>query len=251
MKATLFVIPGSHPSMAARLMLEAKGLEYRRIDLIPVISKGVLKAAGFPGTTVPAMRLDGRRIQGTGAIARALDEAVPEPRLIPTDPERRARVEEAEEWADTDLQDVVRRIIWNVLDRDPRGRQSYLEGAKLGVPVSLAVRTAAPLVYLSKRFNEADDDAVRRDLAELPRIAEHVDELLAEGVIGTAETNVADYQIATGLRLALTLDDVRPALEGHDAEGFAMRLVPEFPGYAPAALPDEWKPWLERESAEI
>ena len=26
--ATLYVIPGSHPSMAARLMLEHKGIEY-------------------------------------------------------------------------------------------------------------------------------------------------------------------------------------------------------------------------------
>jgi glutathione S-transferase len=249
MKATLFVIPGSHPSMAARMMLEAKGVEYRRIDLVPIISKGVLKAAGFPGVTVPALRLDGKRVQGTGAIARALDDAVPEPRLFPADPELRARVEEAEAWADTELQEVARRIIWNVLDRDPRGRQSYLEGAKLGVPVSLAVKTAAPLVYLSKRFNEADDDAVRRDVAELPAIADHVDDLLAEGVIGTAETNAADYQVATGLRLLLTLDDARPAFEGHDAGEFAMSLVPEFPGYAPAALPDEWKPWLESEPA--
>lgn len=250
MKATLFVIPGSHPSTAARLMLEAKGVEYRRVDLIPVVSKGVLKAAGFPGVTVPAMRLDGERIQGTGAIARALDAAVPEPPLIPEDPELRARVEEAEAWGDEDLQDVARRIIWNILARDPRGRQSYLEGAKLGVPVGLAAKTAAPLVYLSKRFNGADDEAVRRDLAELPAIVDHVDQLLAEGVIGTAETNVADYQIASGLRLLLTLDDVRPALEGHDAEKFAMWLLPDFPGYAPAVLPDEWKPWLDREPAE-
>ena len=33
MKVTLFVIPGSHPGIAARLMLERKGIDYRRIDL--------------------------------------------------------------------------------------------------------------------------------------------------------------------------------------------------------------------------
>ena len=38
--ATLYVIPGSHPSMAARLMLERKGISYKRRDLIPVMSKG-------------------------------------------------------------------------------------------------------------------------------------------------------------------------------------------------------------------
>ena len=44
MKARLYVIPGSHPAMSARLMLEHKGIPYKRRDLMPVISKGVLKA---------------------------------------------------------------------------------------------------------------------------------------------------------------------------------------------------------------
>ena len=51
--ARLFVIPGSHPSLAARLMLEAKGVPYKRVDLVPVVSKGVVRAAGFPATRSP------------------------------------------------------------------------------------------------------------------------------------------------------------------------------------------------------
>ena len=42
MSATLYVIPGSHPSMAARLMLERKGIEDKRRDLMPVIAKPVI-----------------------------------------------------------------------------------------------------------------------------------------------------------------------------------------------------------------
>ncbi len=241
MKARLFVIPGSHPSLAARLMLELKGIEYTRIDLVPVISKGVLRAAGFPAMTVPALILDGERTQGTGAIARALDAAVPEPALLPADPEARAKVEAAERWGDEVLQPIPRRIIWNILDRDPRGRRSYLEGARLGLPVGLATKTAPPLVYLSKRFNEADDEAVRRDLENLPSILDEADRLLAEGVIGGETPNAADFQIATSLRLLMTLDDVRPAFEGRPSGDYALRLVPDFPGYAPSALPEEWK----------
>jgi len=240
-RATLFVIPGSHPAMAARLMLERKGIDYRRIDLVPVISKGILRVAGFPGVTVPAMRLDGARIQGTGAIARALDRAAPEPPLLPEDPERRREVEAAERWADETLQPLARRLIWNILARDPRGRRSYLEGARLGLPVALAAKTAPPLVYLSKRFNEADDDRVRRDLEALPALLDRVDELLASGVIGGDDLNVADFQIATSLRLLMTLDDARPAFAGRPCGDYALSLVPEYPGYAPAALPDEWK----------
>jgi glutathione S-transferase len=241
MKAKLFVIPGSHPSMAARLMLELKGIPYSRIDLVPVLAKGVLRAAGFPGITVPALILDGRRIQGTGAIARTLDDVVAEPPLLPSDPERRAAVEAAERWGDEVLQPLARRVIWNILHRDPRGRRSYLEGARLGVPVGLATKTAAPLVYLSKRFNAADDAAVRADLATLPEVVARADRFLADGVIGGETPNTADFQIATGIRLLMTMDDVRPAIEGHPIAEYALALVPEYPGYAPSALPEEWK----------
>ena len=93
MAARLFVIPGSHPSLAARLMLERKGIDYKRVDLVPVVSKAVLRAARFPGVTVPALKLNGRRVQGTRQIAQALDELHPEPPLWPADPEQRAKVD--------------------------------------------------------------------------------------------------------------------------------------------------------------
>ena len=73
MDARLYVIPGSHPSMTARLMLERKGIPYRRVDLMPVISKAALRAVGFPGITVPALKIDGLRVQGSRQIARTLD----------------------------------------------------------------------------------------------------------------------------------------------------------------------------------
>ena len=60
----LFTIPGSHPGWTARLMLEYKGIDYRRTDLLPVVSWAVLKTLRFPGVTVPAIKIDGRRVQG-------------------------------------------------------------------------------------------------------------------------------------------------------------------------------------------
>ena len=32
------------------MMLELKGIAYKRVDLMPVISKGVLRPAAFPAT---------------------------------------------------------------------------------------------------------------------------------------------------------------------------------------------------------
>ena len=109
---------------------------------------------------------------------------MPEPPLFPADPERRAAVEEAERFGDEELQHPVRQILWWALRKDTAPLRSYSEGARLGVPIGLAVRTAAPIVALSARFNEANDANVRRDLAALPGLLDRVDEWIAEGVLG-------------------------------------------------------------------
>ena len=242
MKTRLFTIPASHPSWTARLMLERKGIEYSRVDLVAVLSKPILRAAGFPGVTVPALRIDGTRVQGSREIARELDRIKPEPPLFPADPALRSKVEQAEHWGDEVLQPVPRRIVWNLLKRDRSPIKSYLAGARLGVPVSVAAATAAPIVAASAKFNEATDANVREDLRALPTQIDYVDELIAEGTIGGAEPNAADFQIAPSIALLMTMDDLRPLIEGRPAAELARRIVPAFPGRAPAALPPEWLP---------
>jgi len=238
--ATLYVIPGSHPAMTARLMLEQKGIRYRRVDLMPVISKLALKALRFPGVTVPALRIDGRRIQGSRQIARELDRIQPEPRLFPPDPGARLAVEEAERFGDEDLQGPVRRILWNAIRRDRSVLASYARGTRLGVPIGPAVKAGKPLVALATRLNKADDVTVHHDLATLPGMLKRIDDWCEEGVLGGEEPNAADFQIAPSLRLLITLDDLRPWIVGRPAGEMAMRIVPEFPGRTPAILPGLW-----------
>jgi len=249
MEARLYVIPGSHPSMAARLMLETKGIAYKRTDLMPVISKGVLRGLGFPRKTVPAIKLDGHKVQGTGEIARELDRIQPEPPLLPTDPQQRAAVEEAERFGDQDLQPPVRAILWWALRKDKAPLRSYSEGAKLGIPIGLALKTAGPIVAASARFNEATDENVRRGLAALPAMLQRIDDWIADGTIGGEQPNIADFQIAPSLRLAMTLDDLRPAIESRPAGELAMRLVPHYPGKTPPVLPPAWLQPLRSEPA--
>jgi glutathione S-transferase len=239
-KVRLFVIPASHPSIAARLMLEHKGIAYKRTDLLPVISKVALRVAGFPGVTVPALKIDGRRVQGSREIARELDRLQPEPALFPADAEKRAAVEEAEQWGDEVLQPPMRQILWWTIKRDKEPLRSYSEGAKLGLPISLAMKTAAPIVALSARFNEADDEHVRRGLAEMPAMLDKVDAWIAAGILGGEELNAADFQIAPSLGLAMTLDDLRPAIENRPAGALAKRVVPNYPGKTPPILPPAW-----------
>jgi glutathione S-transferase len=239
-QARLFVIPASHPSITAELMLDHKSIGYKRTDLLPVISKGVLRGLGFPRNTVPALKIDGRRVQGTREIARELERLRPEPALFPADPEKRAAVEEAERFGDEELQHPIRQILWWSIKRDKGPLRSYSEGAKLGVPLSLAMKTAAPVVALSARFNEADDEHVRRDLTELPTLLQKVDNWIAAGVLNGEQLNAADFQIAPSLGLAMTIDDLRPSIENRPAGALAKRVVPDYPGKTPPVLPPAW-----------
>jgi len=238
--ATLYVIPASHPAMAVRRMLDAKGITYKRVDLMPVISRGVLKAMRFPGATIPSLRIDGRKLTGSREISRALDELVPDPPLFPDDPERRRSVEEAERWGEQVLADGVRRILWNSVKRDKSPLRSYAKGARLGVPIGLAVATAAPIIMAEERIHGISDERVRKDLADFPGWLDRIEAWIADGTLGAEPPTAADYQIAGGLRLAMTLQDLRPEIEGRPAGELAKRLMPEFPGDAPPVLPADW-----------
>ncbi|HYQ78832.1 MAG TPA: glutathione S-transferase N-terminal domain-containing protein [Solirubrobacterales bacterium] len=249
MNARLYVIPASHPSIAVQLMLDHKGIPYKRTDLLPVISKGVLRAVGFPGNTVPALKIEGDKIQGSRPIARELDRLRPEPPLLPADAEQRAAVEEAEHFGDEELQHPVRQILWWGIKKDREPLRSYSEGARLGAPLGLLMKTAAPVVALSARFNEASDENARRALAALPALLDKVDALIAGGTINGPQLNAADFQIAPSIGLAMTLDDLRPAIENRPAAELARRLVPNYPGKMPPVLPAEWLAPLRNENA--
>jgi glutathione S-transferase len=240
MKTRLYVIPASHPSIAAQLMLEHKGISYKRTDLLPVISKVALRAAGFPGVTVPALKIEADKVQGSRPVARKLDRLRPEPPLFPTDPEQRAAVEEAERFGDEELQHPIRQILWWGIKKDRAPLRSYSEGARLGAPLGLLMKTAAPIVALSARFNEASDENARQAIAALPAMLDKVDGWIAGGVLNGPQLNAADFQIAPSIGLAMTLDDLRPAIENRPAAELARRLVPNYPGKMPPVLPVEW-----------
>jgi glutathione S-transferase len=246
--ARLFIIPASHPSVAVELMLDHKGIAYKRTDLFPVASKAVVRAAGFPGVTVPALKIDGAKVQGSRQIARELERLRPEPPLFPADPERRIAVEEAERYGDEEMQHPIRQITWWSLKRDGAPLRSYSEGAKLGIPIALAVKTAAPVIALSARFNKATDENARAAVAKIPAMLDQVDAWIASGVLNGEQLNAADFQIATSLGLALTLDDLRPAIENRPAGALAKRVVPDYPGKAPPILPAEWLAPLRQSS---
>jgi glutathione S-transferase len=235
MGATLFGIPASHPSLAAELMLRHKRIAYRRIDLVTTVHKPLMRALGFQGNTVPALRIDGAKVQGTTDIALALDALAPSPPLFPTDPGQRREVEIANAWGDEVLQPIARRMIWNAVGHDSSTAASYLEGQRMGVPTALAARLVPPVALAARLVNRATDENARSDLDALPGHLDRVDELIDRGVIGGPERNVADFQIGTSVSMLLTIGHTRPLIEGRPSERMARAVVTHQFGHVPAA----------------
>ncbi len=242
MAAKLYSMSLSHPSQAARLMLERKGIDHDVVEILPGLQPVRVRAAGFRGPTVPALKIDGRRIQGSLEIARTLEELQPEPPLYPSDPGRRRAVEEAERWGEAVLQPVPRRIFrWGTVHGTEIRR--WIAADVVGMPLpGLAARANAPVAWAMARQADVSDDAIRRDVETLPALLDHVDELIGERTIGGGEPNAADFQIATTVRVFLGYEDLRSLVEGRPCAELAMRILPEYPGPVPAFVPRDWIP---------
>ena len=237
----LYVIPFSHPALAARLALEHAGIEHEVVTLPPGFHAPILRVLGFRGRTVPALRMDGRKVQGSLAISRAVDALAPPRRLVPGESEARKRVEEAERWGERELQPIPRRLFRWALNRDPRLRRRLAETTGMPMP-RLAAGVLKPVVAWFARASDAYDERIREDMERLPGLLDRIDDLVLEGVLGGEIPNAADFQVGTTVRVLLAFEDVAPAIEGRPAARLATSLVPEYPGRVPSVLPREWRP---------
>lgn len=232
MRITLYGFAFSHPVQAVRAMLAHKGIDYRFEELLPGLHPVVVRARGFPAPTVPAMELDGERVQGSRAIARRIDALVPDPPLYGTGRERRARVLAAEAWGEQ-LQEIPRDTF----------RWCLLERPQLRAPIAAAAPALAglPHAYVIAKLGGASGWQVRAHLAALPSVLDGIDELAAEGLLDTGRPNAADFQIGATVRALLTFEDLRPLLEDRRAARLA-RWFPPVRMSLPPFLPAAWLP---------
>jgi glutathione S-transferase len=234
MGITLYGTPPSPPSHSARLMVEHKGLEHRMVWLLPGLHPVLIRTRGFRGSTVPGMKIDGRKVQTSRAISRALEEVKPDPPLFPADPQRRLEVEEAERWGDEILQDVPRRIVRWLTAHSQEARVMIARDVGIPLPAAAAWINAPAARHLANKVDA--DETVKQAIADVPVVLDQVDELISKGVIGGDEPNAADFQIATSVRALLTIQDLKPAFEGHPAAELAMRYLPEIGNDFPAGM---------------
>jgi glutathione S-transferase len=243
MGLTLYYSEVSHPANAARLMLDYKGIDYHRRDIRAGFQAFVTRRNGFHDITVPALDLDGRRVQGSIPIARALEELRADPPLYPDDPERRRQVQEAEEWGERELQPVPRHLFrWALITRPEMMRYFVADLQRLR-PAGLVARIEARPLARAVTASGTSEQRVRADLTALPAMLDRVQRLLDAGVLGTESLNAADFQIGTTLRAIDMFVDLRELIEGGPLDAYAHSVWPDADLDFPAMVP---APWMDR-----
>jgi glutathione S-transferase len=223
-EAVFYAIPGSHAAQTGHLMLDHKGIPFRRVNLVPGFHRVYVRLRGFPGDRVPAVRFaDGSRAQGTRPLARALDAQRPEPRLVPDDP----RVEEAERWGDDVLQQWARRMLVDAGTRDPDLLHQRGGAGRLGPLLTRHERPRRHMTRLVRVAFRMTREQLREDQGRVGEMFDRVDALIADGVLNGDRLNCADFQIATSLALVDYRLDVREHLRRRPAGELMERVLPE------------------------
>jgi glutathione S-transferase len=133
-----------------RLALAEKGIAYRLVDIDVHGPGGVppdYVAQRHPFGRIPAFEHDGFRLYETGAIARYVDEAFAGPRLQPSDPRGRGRMNQIVSLLDSY---AYRTLVWDIFVervRVPiRGQKS--DEARIAAALPKAATCLAALVDL-------------------------------------------------------------------------------------------------------
>jgi glutathione S-transferase len=112
-------------SEKVRLILDYKGLEYRKIEVAPGI--GQLELFRLTGhKQVPILKDGNRYIVDSTEIAKYLDTEYPDRPLIPIEPKKRALTLLLEDWADESMGVKGRKALFAAISQDQNFRKSLL-----------------------------------------------------------------------------------------------------------------------------
>ena len=220
----LYTIPGSHACRAATLMLEHKGMGWRERALAPGVQTTTMRLRGFPGRTVPAVRLDGERVQTNREIARFLDRLQPEPPLVPS--RREAQVADAERFVDGLLQPLSRRLVLRAGRRDLAELANHADDGRLGALLAPSRWRRRLVIQGASRYFGIHGRVEPLDLAVLPAVLDDTDSLVSRGVLNADELTAADFQAAPCLALMAYRLDVRELIESRPSWALVERLLP-------------------------
>lgn len=187
----LVQIPFSHNCIKVRRALDAKGLAYETLDVPPTDRRAVVAASGQ--AHVPVLVDGGRSIPESTAILRHLEQAYPEPSLLPAERRLHAECWLIEDWSDRAFMALARRLAyWRLLRTPERVAARFFPRAG---PLKRRVMMVAARRVLIRRFR-LSGEANARDERDAPWLARLALERLAGKALFFDRVTVADLTLA-------------------------------------------------------
>lgn len=215
----------SHYSEKVRLILDYKGLAYRKIEVTPGI--GQLDLMRLSGQRqVPVLKDGSEVIADSTAIAEYLDRQYPDRPLIPTEPKQRGLCLLIEQWADESIGLNARKAMVGALNNDQSFRTAFLPSSTpdllktvIGAVPNEVLNALGFGIGMGPDTIKSAEDSLKRDLTALCFILMHQPYLV------TDQPTLADFAVA-----ALTMYvkfptgnylDISESLKGKGIPGIA------------------------------
>ena len=201
--------------LKVRMVLQAKGLSYRTVDVTPGIGQvAVFRMSGQ--RQVPVL-VDGDVVLAdSSAIARHLERRENTPALIPSEPKAAAQVHLLEDWADTTLAKAVRAALVQAAALDPELRVALLPD-DIPDPVR-SVMGALPGGWVSNVTELVNQNERAELLASLEQLALSVQS--TPWLVGDS-MSLADLAVAAQLSLICFPSSSGTALAGKGVPGLS------------------------------
>ncbi|MEM7554653.1 MAG: glutathione S-transferase family protein [Cyanobacteria bacterium P01_A01_bin.84] len=197
----------SQYSEKVRLILDYKGLEYRKIEVTPGI--GQVELFRMTGQRqVPVLKDGSKFIADSTKIAKYLDEQYPEKPLIPTDVKQRGLCLMIEEWADESIGTKSRKALFGAISQDQNLRQSLLPSSTPDIFKSLISGVPGDLLQALGTGVGYSHEAINSAIADLKQDLEALSLLLTDSpyLCGGNQLTLADLTVA-GVSLLLKFPD--------------------------------------------
>ncbi len=213
---TLYQFDYSPYCAKVRAVLQAKGLRYKTVEVLPFVGQGRLME--LSGQRRVPVLVDGSRvISDSTQIAYYIDTAYPEVPLIPEGSEGYRACFIWEDWADEAFGPAVRSALLSHARADAGFRQEFLPPlgqARLDVALPWALPFALPLLQARYGLTSGRQAAMERQLAR--QLDFLVGATTGRRYLIGSRLSLADVSVAT---MARWLDAV-PACGGHRYAGF-------------------------------
>jgi glutathione S-transferase len=215
----------SHYTEKVRLILDYKGLTYRKIEVTPGL--GQLDLFRMSGQRqVPVLKDGSEVIADSTKIAEYLDRQYPDRPIIPTDPKQRGLCLLIEQWADESIGLNARKAMVGALNHNQSFRTAFLPSSTPDIVKTLVGAVPNELlslfgqgVGLGAEAVQSAEQVLKRDLTSLCFI------LMEQPYLVCDQPTLADFAVA-----ALTMYvkfpsgsylDIPEALKGKGVPGIA------------------------------